>query len=73
MCEICTSRLCPPPCPNYAARVVGVCAYCEEVIYDYEPHLTEEERGRRFHTECLESIALPELLELFDIDVEVEE
>jgi hypothetical protein len=53
--------------------VVGVCAYCEEVIYDYEPHLTEEERGRRFHTECLESIALPELLELFDIDVEVEE
>ena len=73
MCEICGMRYCPAACPSYETAAIGVCAYCGEVIYDCEPHMIEAETGRVFHTECLESVPLPELLALFDVALEVGE
>ncbi len=72
MCTICHANPCPSPCPNADTAPIGVCAYCDELIYDYEPRLREQ-GGRLYHTECLEALSLPELLEVFDIEAEVEE
>lgn len=72
MCTICHYHTCPPPCPNAETAPVGVCAYCEEIIYDHEPRLREQ-NGRLYHAECLETLALPELLDVFGIETELEE
>ena len=72
MCEICEMRCCPPACPNYETAAIGVCAYCGDVIYDGEAHLREVGDGRLFHAECLEGLSPADLLELFNIEVEVE-
>ena len=72
MCEICHHTPCPSPCPNAEVAAVGVCAYCEEVIYDHEPRLRGED-GRLYHVECLEELSLPELLDEFGVKTEVVE
>ena len=72
MCEICHQHTCPSPCPNAETAALGVCAYCEEVIYDSEPRVREQD-GRLFHAESLESLPLGELLGVFGVEVEVEE
>lgn len=72
MCDICHQYTCPSACPNAETAAVGVCAYCEEVIYDYEPRLRGQD-GRLFHAECLESLPVSELLAVFGIETEVEE
>ncbi|MBQ2767239.1 MAG: hypothetical protein IJF49_04075 [Clostridia bacterium] len=72
MCEICQHYICPSACPNAEERTIGVCAYCEDIIYETQPRVRETD-GRLFHTECLEELSLPELLAQFNIEVSEEE
>ena len=72
MCEICHWHTCPPPCPNTEERMLGVCAYCDDVVYDSEPRVRETD-GRLFHRECLTALSLSELLAVFGIEADEEE
>lgn len=61
MCQICHQYICPSACPNAETRVIGKCTVCGQRIYDYEPAITVD--GQIYHTECLEDLPLPALLD----------
>ncbi len=71
MCEICHQYICPNSCPNAEEGAVGVCAYCEDIVYEGQ-HRIREVGGRLFHAECLEELSVAELLAQFEIEVSEE-
>ena len=66
ICEICEKYICPPACPNYAGRVVGLGAtvgYC----YECGGRIHEEEEHFRFYDrflcdQCADELIPSELL-----------
>ena len=68
MCEICHFFHCPSSCPGMADKKIGQCGVCHTAIYASEPHLCMGETPA-YHTECLESMRLTELLAHFGIEL----
>ncbi len=70
MCEICHAYRCPSGCPGAERDVVGICGCCGEVIAVGEAYVRTGD-GELFHVDCLEGLALDELIELLGLDAEV--
>lgn len=66
ICEICKSYVCPPACPNFDGRVVGLgtrngeCHICGAGIYEGDGHFCRDEK--MLCVECAEELISSELI-----------
>ncbi len=69
ICEICNKFVCPPPCPGFDGRVIGLgeplseCEMCGARLYS-EAEAYPTPSGARVCSECAEELVSCELLEL---------
>lgn len=68
MCSLCLQSPCDYRCPNAKpSRSYQTCPYCGDGITLDEEYA--EVNGEYFHIDCLESMGVRDLLEMFDCTV----
>lgn len=52
MCDICLMNPCHPRCPNFNQKIINVCEFCGEEIYEGELYYTDNNEYLYCCEEC---------------------
>ena len=68
MCNVCHQYPCHPACPNAPEpKRICRCPACLEPVYKGDR--VAEIDGEYYHTECLESMPIEQLLKMLDVEL----